>query len=114
MQDQPGLESEPSSETVQSHPAAAETDVVVLVHGIRDFGLWESKIRYTLEKEGFKVEPTNYGRFNLIEFLLPIWFFRRRAIEEVKKQIEIVVKNNPGKPISIIAHSFGTFVIAHL
>jgi hypothetical protein len=98
----------------QSRQAAAENDVVVLIHGIRDYALWQNTIRSTLEEAGFKVEPTNYGRFNLIKFLLPIWFFRRQAIEDVWKQIRVVAQNNRNRPISIIAHSFGTFVVSHL
>ncbi|MBR0870126.1 hypothetical protein JQ633_07145 [Bradyrhizobium tropiciagri] len=99
---------------LSTNASAAENDVVVLVHGIRDFALWQTTIRRTLEEAGFKVEPTNYGRFNLIKFLLPIWHFRRQAIEDVENQINIVVQNNPNRPISIIAHSFGTFVVSHL
>jgi TIR domain len=44
--------------------------VIILVHGIRDFALWQAEIRPALEENGFKVEVTNYGRFNLLEFLL--------------------------------------------
>jgi hypothetical protein len=84
------------------------------VHGIRDYALWQDSIRLTLEDAGFKAEPTNYDRFNLIKFLLPIRFFRRQAIEDVCNQIKIVVYNNPNTPISVIAHSFGTFVFSHL
>jgi hypothetical protein len=93
---------------------AVGTHVVVLVHGIRDYALWQDSIRSTLEGAGFKAELTNFNRFNLIKFLLPIWFFRRQAIEDVWRQIRIIFQNNPNTPISVIAHSFGTFVISHL
>jgi hypothetical protein len=88
--------------------------VVILVHGIRDYALWQTSIRATLESEGFTAEPTNYDRFNLLKFLLPISFFRNQAIDEVWKQIRIIVHNNPNALISIIAHSFGTYVISQL
>jgi pimeloyl-ACP methyl ester carboxylesterase len=104
----------PGSNGGQLRPTAAGTPVVILVHGIRDYALWQDSIRSTLEGAGFKVEPTNYDRFNLIKFLLPIWFFRRQAMEDVWTQIQIVVQNNPTAPISVIAHSFGTFVVSHL
>jgi pimeloyl-ACP methyl ester carboxylesterase len=60
------------------------------------------------------VEATNYGRFNLVEFLLPLAFFRKRSIEQVWRQIRIVRQNNPDADISVIAHSFGTYVVAQL
>jgi hypothetical protein len=88
--------------------------VVILVHGIRDFALWQAKIRPALEEQGFKVEATNYGRFNLLQFLAPFSYFRRKAIATVWNQIRIIKQNNEGSRLSVIAHSFGTFVIAHL
>jgi hypothetical protein len=88
--------------------------VVILVHGIRDFALWQARIRSTLEEDGFTCEVTNYGRFNLLQFLLPLWSFRENAIETVWNQIRIIKQNNEGALLSVIAHSFGTFVIAHL
>ena len=67
-------------------------DVVVLVHGIRDFALWQSSIRDTLTRAGFVVEPTNYGRFSLVEFLVPVPYFRQRVIREISDQSEIQVR----------------------
>jgi hypothetical protein len=88
--------------------------VVVLIHGIRDNGLWQQEIRDSLEAEGFHVESTNYGRFNLIEFLLPFQFFRRRAAAEMLTWLNAVFYRNPGSSVSVIAHSFGTYVISQI
>jgi Effector-associated domain 1 len=99
---------------VSPPPSESAAHVVILIHGIRDFGLWQSTIRHTLEEEGLKAEAINYGRFNLIEFLLPFPHFRRKAIETVWNQIRIVNQNNKGALLSIIAHSFGTYVVSHL
>ncbi|MDW9439254.1 MULTISPECIES: esterase/lipase family protein [Sinorhizobium] len=88
--------------------------VVILVHGIRDFALWQETIGKTLERQGFTVEPTNYGRFNLLKFLAPVPYFRRKAIADVEHQIRIIRENHKDSPLSIIAHSFGTYVIARI
>lgn len=96
---------------------AAQTDnhVVLLVHGIRDFALWQSIMRSALEAEGFKVEATNYGRLSLVEFLVPFAsFFRKRAAAKICNQIRIVKQNNPNAHIFVIAHSFGTYVVAQI
>ena len=61
-----------SDETTSRH-------LVVLVHGIRDRARWHKEIVECLRAEGFIVEPTSHGRMNLIEFVLPISYFRRRA-----------------------------------
>jgi hypothetical protein len=69
-------------------PKTARTDVVILVHGIRDFALWQNSIRATLEKSGFTVEATNYGRLNLLRFLFPMDWFQRYALRAVSKQVK--------------------------
>ncbi|HYD69268.1 hypothetical protein [Azospirillum sp.] len=90
--------------------------VVILIHGIRDWALWQNEVRKKLEAHGFEVDPTNYGRFGLIRFLLPIPYFRRKAIEKIERQIRIS-RSQPGREnakFSIIAHSFGTLVAANI
>lgn len=88
--------------------------VVVLIHGIRDHALWQQEIRDSLEVAGFKVVSTNYGRFDLFRFLMPFGFFRRKAISEVLNQLNTVFYSNPGSTVSVIAHSFGTYIIGHI
>jgi hypothetical protein len=77
--------------------ASRNTDqkhVVILVHGIHDFALWQTNIRSALEDDGFKVEATNYGRLNILQFLAPFSFFRKKAISTVWNQIRIIKQNN--------------------
>jgi hypothetical protein len=107
-----------SAETPESKVGTPQVSkrrhIILLVHGIRDFALWQEVVRRPLEDAGFIVESTNYGRFNLLEFLLPINLFRNRAIETISRQIRIVRQNNHDSDISVIAHSFGTYVISKL
>jgi TIR domain len=97
-------------------PERARGHLVILVHGIRDIARWQSEIRDTLEKHGFLVELTNYDRMNLLEFLLPFPFvyFRTIAKNIVWKQIRHAQSLHPGSKVSIIAHSFGTYIISEL
>jgi hypothetical protein len=99
---------------VDATPFEGTTDVVVLVHGIRDYALWQSQIRASLTQAGMVAELTNYGRFDLLRFLVPVQFFRQKAIAEVWEQIQIVKQQYPTARLSIIAHSFGTYVISQL
>jgi hypothetical protein len=94
---------------------AEQRHLVILIHGIRDIARWQSEIRDTLEKHGLAVELTNYGRMNLVEFLIPfLSYFRRRARDKVWTQIRHAQSLHPNSRTSIIAHSFGTYVIAEL
>lgn len=95
-------------------PRTTRTDVVILVHGIRDFALWQNSVKTPLKAAGFEVKLTNYGRLNLVRFLMPFAWFRKAAIKSIEEQIRMVQLEYPGKRISVIAHSFGTYVIASL
>jgi GTPase SAR1 family protein len=113
---EPAKRSEPSE--FAKHPSpqtnSVKTHVVILVHGIRTQALWQGPIRSSLEKEGFIAEPTNYGRFDLIRFLLPFPWARKAAVEKVTRQIRDIRKQYPGAEFSIISHSFGTFIVAEI
>jgi hypothetical protein len=102
-----------ASDTLPVAPTARK-HVVILVHGIRDFAGWQSVIREALKKKGFTVELTNYMRLDLLRFLLPTGFFRRQIIDKVWNQIEYARKRHPDAVFSIIAHSFGTYVVAEI
>ena len=88
--------------------------VGVLIHGIRDFADWQSVIRHTLEANDLKVELTNYMRFDLLRFLAPFKFFRRKVIDNIWLQIEQIKELHPGAKISFIAHSFGTYILSEI
>lgn len=94
--------------------AESSRDLVILVHGIRDIARWQDEIKQTLRDEGFAVESTSYGRMNLIEFLLPFPYFRNKAKLTVWTQIQHAKLLHPTSRVSVIAHSFGTYVIAQI
>jgi pimeloyl-ACP methyl ester carboxylesterase len=88
--------------------------IVVMIHGIRDRALWQASVSDVLRQDGFQPRSTSYGRFGLFRFLMPVPFFRNWAMREVKGQIESVIGENPNAKVSIIAHSFGTYVVARI
>lgn len=93
---------------------AQDQHVVILVHGIRDRALWQASVSDVLQRNGFQPENTSYGRFDLFRFLAPVPFFRNWAIRSLKRQLDSVIEDNPKAKISIIAHSFGTYVFARI
>ena len=88
--------------------------LVILVHGIRDIARWQSEVGRALESEGLLVEHTSYGRMNLVEFLLPVDVFRKRAVARVWTDIQHARMLHPEADVSIIAHSFGTYVVTRI
>lgn len=99
-----------TTEAVQT----AQSHVVLLIHGIRDHALWQNEIKHALQDAGLIPESTNYGRFDLLRFLIPLPYFRNRAVETVWVQIRQARTHHPSAKFSVIAHSFGTYVFAQI
>jgi pimeloyl-ACP methyl ester carboxylesterase len=93
---------------------STKSHVVVLVHGIRTRALWQNELRKTLQKESFVVQPTNYGYFDVLRFLSPWQLFAGAIVEDLTRQIRHTLVMNKNADCSIIAHSFGTFVVARM
>ena len=89
--------------------------VVMLVHGINDFATWSKMIQTTFNEESdVVVLPTGYGFYPVWKFLSPpiirgvfVWFAKR----EVVKQYRSVKDQYEDAKISVIAHSFGTYLV---
>jgi hypothetical protein len=94
--------------------------LVILVHGINTWAHWMGGVKSTLEKAGFAVAPTSYDRYGIPRFLAPFPRLRRKAIERVVTNIRTAIrrhKRDTGsdpKRMSVISHSFGTYVISHI
>lgn len=95
-------------------PNDAKKQVVVLIHGIRTMASWMSDIRGTLQQAGFTVVPTSYGEYSLARFLFPGAWLRRGPIETIRQQIERAMDTHKVDSVSVIAHSFGTYVVAQI
>jgi pimeloyl-ACP methyl ester carboxylesterase len=103
---QPGREGAPGKE--------AKPHIVILIHGIRDRALWQNELRKSLEAADFKMAPTNYGRFDLVRFLIPWQPLSRGIVDSITKQIRHALDGNGDADCSIIAHSFGTFIFSRI
>ncbi len=101
-------------EKSQELPPDRATRLIVLVHGIRTRAPWYISVRDTLRSAGFKVELTDYGRFGSLRFLLPVRFFKTWAAARVARDIRAAMAYHKVTTVSIIAHSFGTFIIAEI
>lgn len=95
-------------------PTRVSTHVVALVHGIRTQGQWAELVQDVLEADaGVMVEPIKYGYLDLFRFVCPI-VTRRAAVEEVHQKLLAIREYHPGSDLSVVAHSFGTYVIASI
>lgn len=89
-------------------------DVVILVHGIRTYASWEAMLQQEFSKVGVAVVPTNYGYLDLFRFLMPFKRYRKKAIDRVWTLVREARQDYPRARLSFLAHSFGTYVVAHI
>ena len=99
-------------------PARREevTDVIFVIHGIRDLGYWTHKIARRVQALGkaahrvFESETSSYGYFPMLSFLLP---GRRRAkVEWLMDQYAEAKALYPNAKFSFVGHSNGTYLVA--
>jgi hypothetical protein len=88
--------------------------LVILIHGINTRALWFGTVAPSLEKAGLTVSAIGYGRFGILRFLLPIGAFRRAAANRVSKKIRGAIEIHKPRKVSVIAHSFGSYIVARI
>lgn len=87
--------------------------LVITVHGIRTFGQWQDRLASLLkrrEEDGVEVHGYRYGYFSVLAFMVP--FLRWLATLHFRRHFLRVVRAEPWHRIDIVAHSFGTHLVA--
>lgn len=92
--------------------------VVLLLHGIRTLGIWQDEFQQTVLRLGLdrspespiQPVPLDIGVVSTMQFAVP-WVWRRRALKRFLEQYELIQEMYQGADISVIAHSFGTYIV---
>jgi len=84
--------------------------LVISVHGIHTRGAWQKEVNPYLQKKGFLHELLDYGNYWVLQLLIPP--VRAKKVEWFRKEYERLTANSKTRP-SIIAHSFGTYIVAN-
>lgn len=102
-------------DSAQWEAQAIRDHAVAMVHGIRTDARWHDEIGGLLRKANPSINPVpiGYGFFDVFSFLLPIPWIRNRLINKVASDLTILCKTKSIKHLSVIAHSFGTFLVAY-
>ena len=77
-------------------------------------GLKMPAMAETLESAGFLVAPTSFGEMPVSRFLLPFQSLRQQAVQRVLTNIRTARELYTPDKISVITHSFGTYVVARI
>ena len=116
---QPTLDASPGATDVAGSVAAAANfgrsredydHVIVLVHGIRDIGAWQLRVSRSLDHPGTTTKQVRYGLYPAVRFLFPI-NLSGGPVRKVTQALNDLKYEYPKARISVIAHSFGTYVV---
>lgn len=96
-------------------PVSAEPKhFIVLIHGIRTNAEWQQHLEHELRKHSdIEIVPTSYGVLPTWKFLYPV-FTRTKPVLELERELRTIRADNPAANISILAHSFGTYVVSRI
>jgi hypothetical protein len=83
--------------------------LVISLHGIRTRGAWQKEVNSDLQRRGFRHELLDYGFFRACQLLIP--WSRQRQVRWFRREYERMTADGHELP-SIIAHSFGTYIVA--
>ena len=103
--------------TIETKPpgVANPRHTVFLVHGIRTQADWAVRVANTLSSTpGISLAiPIRFGFLDMVRFLIPGRLFKRKTIDSIKAKIRDELRRWPTE-LSVIAHSFGAYVIGRI
>lgn len=105
-----------AAEESESTTADAPRQLVLLIHGIRTRAEWQTRIRALFEDgDTTVVELIGYGYFDAFSFWFP-FLLRLIPVGMVHRKIRDSMRLHAGegRQLLILAHSFGTYAVAHI
>ena len=83
--------------------------LLITVHGIRTFGQWQERLAKLLSAHSIEVRHFKFGYFFFAYLIPPL---RWLAVRRFRKALLTVTKETQWDRIDIVAHSFGTHLVA--
>jgi pimeloyl-ACP methyl ester carboxylesterase len=101
-------------------PRSRDVGWLIALHGIRTHGVWQEQLQWLIDRQFRRTVPFRnwkYGRI-LFSALIPVLQRRlvRRFLIEVRTaraELENILSTGEAPPPDVIAHSFGTWIVAH-
>ena len=104
------------ADTLAATPDEKTTDVVFVIHGIRDKGFWIHKVARAVKQQGereqrvFRSFTRSYGYFALFPFVLP--WVRHWKTGWLMDHYVLMRALYPGAKFSYVGHSNGAYLLA--
>ncbi|HCL4388601.1 hypothetical protein I5G05_03560 [Pseudomonas aeruginosa] len=90
----------------------SDSRVLILIHGIHTDGSWHQHVQAKLSDiKNLQVQDLGYDLVTALQLFGP---FRRGPIERIVREIRNIKREEPLAKISVIAHSFGTYITSKI
>lgn len=103
-----------------TQPRARDVGWLIALHGIRTHGGWQEQLQWLVDREYLRTVPFRnwkYGRIFLGALVPSLQRrFVARFVHDVHssaRQLDGVLGRVPPPPPDVVAHSFGTWIVAH-
>lgn len=106
----------PPADLLPQAPRPEVTDVIFVIHGIRDTGYWTQRVARRVKEAGrrykceFETETSAYGYFPMLPFLFRKG--RQAKVEWLMDQYTEDLALYPRADFSFVGHSNGTYLLA--
>ena len=91
---------------------SSESRILVLIHGIRTDGAWQREVQREFHGiQNFQVHDLGYDVVTGLQLASP---FRSGPVNKIVRDIRRLKEEEPLARISVIAHSFGTYVVSRI
>lgn len=89
------------------------THVVLLLHGIESEGEWMQKLEAAFDDDSIRIVPVKVGRVSVTQFLSPFDHSGKEVGLVLGRYLE-TLQTFGGARVSVIAHSYGTYVLTQM
>jgi len=86
--------------------------VIISLHGIRTAGAWQKQLATPIAAAGAIPVALDYGYFSALQLLTRS--AREARVRWLRDEVERVRSRFPDRPLSMVAHSFGSYLTAAL
>lgn len=89
-----------------------DSKIVVLIHGIHTDGSWQRCVQQELSTiNGLHIHDLGYDVVTAIQLFGP---YRSTPVNRIAREIRRIKVEEPKAKISVIAHSFGTYIVSKI
>lgn len=88
----------------------SNNSIIVLIHGMNTYAKWQELAAKAITEadKNIKVYPIKFEKLDALNFL---YLNRFAPVNRVLEQLRGIAAENEGANISVIAHSFGTYIL---